>query len=82
MQWQLKSCEVPFHAGQIEALLASLVLLEVQNVAVVAKNEVGDGGVQTFLVGTLDEKYGGVFHDALRKSSFIVRSNGGSRPRR
>jgi len=47
MQVQAEAAEVPFDPRQVKALLAGLVLLEVENVAVVAIDEFGNGGVQS-----------------------------------
>ena len=51
---QRKAGQIPFDAGQIKALLPGLVLLKMQNVAIVAENKFSDGGVQPFLVRTLN----------------------------
>jgi hypothetical protein len=45
----------PFDAGEIETLFASLVLFEMQDVAVMAENKVGNSGIETLLIGTLDK---------------------------
>ncbi len=64
MQVQAEAVEIPLDARQVKAILAGLVLLEVQNVAVVAIDEFGNGGVQSLAVGTLHEQDRGVFHGA------------------
>jgi len=44
------------------------VLFKVKDIAVVAIDEFGDGGVQALTFGTLHQKHRGVFH---QKSSFF-----------
>ena len=61
-QVQAEVLEIPFDAGQVKALFAGLMLLEVENVAVVAIDEFGESSVQSLAVGTLDEQDRGVFH--------------------
>ena len=65
LQWQLESAQVPFDASKIEALLASLMLFKMQNVAVVLKDKIGNRGVETFLIGTLNEQDRRILQDAL-----------------
>src|SRR5258708_28662662 len=73
MQVQAEAAEVPFDPRQVKALLAGLVLLEVENVAVVAIDEFGNGGVQSLAVRTLHQQDRGVFHGAcLLKIDIIV----------
>jgi hypothetical protein len=45
LQRHLKIREVPLRACQVEAFLAGLVLLEMQDVAIVAKNEIGNRSI-------------------------------------
>jgi hypothetical protein len=47
--------EIPFDAGEVVMVLGGLVLLEVENITAVAVDEFGNGGVEAFAVGTLDE---------------------------
>src|SRR5256885_16123292 len=53
-QIEAKTAEIPFDTRQVVAFFAGLMLFEVKNVAVIAIDEFGDGGVQSFAVGTLD----------------------------
>ena len=55
----------PLLPSKIEALLASLMLFKMQNVAVVLKDKIGNRGVETFLIGTLNEQDRRIFQDAL-----------------
>ena len=64
-----QSAQVPFHARKIEALLASLMLFKMQNVAVVLKDEIGNRGVETFLIGTLNEQDRRILQDALSEGT-------------
>ncbi len=68
LQIQLKPIEVPFDAGQIEALCAGLVLLKMQDVPTVAEDEIGDGGVEPFAVRTLNQQNGGISQAVSRDS--------------
>jgi hypothetical protein len=51
-QFELEIGEIPFHAGKVKALFASLVLLEMQNISAMPKNKIGDGRVEAFLIRT------------------------------
>jgi hypothetical protein len=64
-QVQAEAVEIPFDASQVKAILAGLMLLEVENVAVVAIDEFGNGGVQSLAVRTLHKQDRGVFHGGL-----------------
>jgi hypothetical protein len=61
-QVQAEVREIPFNTSQIKALFAGLMLLEMENVAVVAIDEFGESGVQSLAVGTLHEQDRGVLH--------------------
>jgi len=63
----LKALQLPFQAGQKNAGLKVGVLVEVENVATVAKDEVGDSGNQSAPVWTGDDQFGCVAH---RKNSW------------
>ena len=69
IQWQPESAQIPFHASKIKALFASLMLFKMQNVAVVLKDEIGNRGVETFLIGTLNEQDRRILQDALSEGT-------------
>ena len=73
LQIQAETVQVKLDTGQVVAFFAGLVLLEMQNVAIVTIDEFGDRGIQTFAVWALDEQNGGVFHLTLRNERLIVR---------
>src|SRR6476661_8231553 len=62
----LKALQLPFRAGQKNAGLKVGVLVEVENVSAVAKDEVGDSGNQSAPIRTGDDQFGCVFQ---RKNS-------------
>src|SRR5580765_2235509 len=65
VQSQAEAAEFPFDARQVAALFAGLMLLEVENVAIVAIDEFGNSGVQPLSVGTLHKQDRSVLHMSL-----------------
>ena len=61
-QVQTKAAQVPFDARQVVPLFAGLMLLEVQNIAVVPVHEFGNGSVQALPVEALHQQDRGVLH--------------------
>jgi hypothetical protein len=59
---RVEALEGPFGAHEEEAGLVVLMLIGKQNVGAVAVEEAGDGGDETFPVGSVDEEGGGVLH--------------------
>jgi hypothetical protein len=53
----LKALQLPFRAGQKNAGLKVGVLVEVENVPAVAKDEVGNSGNQSTLIWTGDNQF-------------------------
>src|ERR1700730_5853817 len=47
-QFQLEISEIPLHAREVKPLFAGLVLLKMQNISIMPKDEIGDSGVQPF----------------------------------
>ena len=54
----LKALQLPFHSGQKNAGLKVGVLVEMENVPAVAKDEVGDSGNQSAPIWTGDDQFG------------------------
>jgi hypothetical protein len=57
-----KVIERPFDAHKEEASLVVLMLVGVNDVGAVLVQDAGDGGDETFAVGTGDEQNGGILH--------------------
>ena len=72
LPFDLKSVEVPFDAGQVEAGLGDLMLLEMENVAARAVDEVRECGVDPLAVRTLHAQDGAIVHDDLPNGLEIV----------
>jgi len=73
----LKPVEFPFHAGEIESFFADLVLFEMKDVAALAINEIGNGGIESFAVRALHEKNGAILQDSSLLSADILLNFGG-----
>src|SRR5580700_188868 len=72
---QTEARQVPFDARQEVALFTSLMLLEVQDVAIVAIDEFGDSSIQALAVRALHQKHCGVLHSKLLFFGSIVRED-------
>jgi hypothetical protein len=66
LQFQIEAFEMPFHTHEKALEFVVGVLVCVQNVAVVAEDEITDGGDEAFLVGAGDQENGVVFHACAR----------------
>ena len=65
--------EVPLDAHEEQAALGVLVLVGVQDVGVVAVEELADGGDDPLAVGAVDEQDGGVLHRRCTHSALGLR---------
>jgi len=74
LQVKLKPIQVPFDSSQIELLFDRLVLLKIQNVALVPAYEVRDRGIQSFPVWTLNQQNGGLSQVLYPRSDGIIGS--------
>jgi len=81
LQVESEAVEVPFDAGQVVTLLAGLVLLEMEDVAIIAVDKFGDGRVEALTVGTLHQQDRTVFHGSLLYVAQIVAEGKGILPR-
>ena len=72
LRLDLKPGEVPFDAGEIQAHLRDLVLLEMENVSVCAEDKIREGGVHTLAVRALHAQNGAVGHNHLHSITDIV----------
>ena len=61
---KIKVGRVELHSCKKDGFLVSMLIVE-EDVAVVAEDEIGDGGNDSFAVGAGDEKDGGVGHGGL-----------------
>ncbi len=75
-EWQIKTIWIELHAHKEPCRFGVGVLVGVEDVAAVPKDEVGDGGDQSFLVGATDEEDGTGSHGL---SNVLLREIEGSR---
>ena len=66
-QVKIKICRIELHPRQEEIGCRVSVLIVEQNVAAVAKDELGNGGHDAFAVGAGDEQDGRVVHRKLNR---------------
>src|SRR5579864_3152583 len=64
-EWKIETIRIELDAHQEPEGLGVGVLVGVQDVATMAKDEFRDGGDQTFLVGTADEENGAGSHECF-----------------
>ena len=74
---ELKSGEIPFDACEIKPLFADLVLLEMQNVAVMLINEIRERRIEASAVRALHQKYCAIFQNSSPALADILRNFGG-----
>jgi hypothetical protein len=71
-QIELESSEIPFDAGKIETLFASLVLLEMKDVATVPVDEIRNGRIQALAIRAPQQENSALLHVRTPASAVIL----------